>query len=271
MPKRFLKPGLLISKRWNLCSWHGQSFYIRLVMLADDFGRHEAGFLLLRNLTFPLHEDIRTSQVQQLCSELELNRLAIFYKVDGKEYLQLLRWTERVRAIKSYYPGPCGSFSCKHLLSNDNSCAPPRPRSPSPSPSPPTSCAPQVPADDAKERGKGSARGIRLHGIPASVDDVIEFGKTCMPKPVSEDRCRAFWAHYEGQARTNQNGDTFWITSNPSGEIVVTNWKVKLPQFGLKDHETNRRPDKQRPDRNAGTANEGAAGKYERLGKVAKA
>jgi uncharacterized protein YdaU (DUF1376 family) len=97
--------------------------------------------------------------------------------------------------------------------------------------------------------------GKRLHGIPGSVEEVIEFGKGCMPRPVPEDRCRAFWAHYEGQARTTPNGDVFWITSNPSGEIVVTNWKVKLPQFGLKDHENNRTSHKPNP-RNAGAYGE---------------
>jgi hypothetical protein len=69
--------------------------------------------------------------------------------------------------------------------------------------------------------------GGRLHGIPASVEEVIAYGSTLNP-PVSESRCRAFWSHYEGQARTNESGDTFWVTS---GDAIVTKWKQKLPAF----------------------------------------
>lgn len=78
-----------------------------------------------------------------------------------------------------------------------------------------------------KEKDLRGVQGGRLHGIPATVDEVIRFGRTTQP-PVPEDRCRAFFAHYEGQAKTNHNGDVFWITS---GDTVVTNWKVKLPEF----------------------------------------
>lgn len=67
----------------------------------------------------------------------------------------------------------------------------------------------------------------RLHGIPSSPEEVIAFGSTLNP-PIAAETCRDFWAHYEGQARTNANGEVFWITS---GEAVVTNWKAKLPSF----------------------------------------
>jgi hypothetical protein len=72
------------------------------------------------------------------------------------------------------------------------------------------------------------AAGKRLHGIPGTVEEVIAVGATLHP-PKDESTCRAFWAHYEGQARTNENGEIFWVTS---GDAVVTNWKVKLSAFG---------------------------------------
>jgi len=102
---------------------------------------------------------------------------------------------------------------------------------------------------EGKKEEKETHTPKRLHGIPASVEEVIEFGKTCQPKPVSEARCSAFWAHYEGQAKTNPNGDMFWVTSGQGGEIVVTNWKVKLPQFAL--NEGSARTDRTNP-RNVG-------------------
>jgi hypothetical protein len=76
-------------------------------------------------------------------------------------------------------------------------------------------------------KGREGKNIKRLHGIPHSVEDVIAYGRQCNPI-VPEQTCRKFWSHYEGQARTNPNGDVFWITSS---DAVVTNWKAKLPSF----------------------------------------
>ena len=104
MPQRFLKPGIVSSKKWDGLSWIGQSFYVRLIPLVDDFGRYQADPVLLRNQCFPLREDIRTSQVLELCHEVAGAQLAIFYKADGKNYVQLTNWTERARYDESIYP-----------------------------------------------------------------------------------------------------------------------------------------------------------------------
>jgi len=101
-----------------------QSFYIRLLTLVDDYGRYEASPVLLRNHAFPLREDIRTSQVLELCQDLAKAQLAIFYKADGKEYLQFTNWTNKPRAEASKFPAfdsTCEQMftdasSCKHLL-----------------------------------------------------------------------------------------------------------------------------------------------------------
>lgn len=77
------------------------------------------------------------------------------------------------------------------------------------------------------EEGSAEGRNQRLHGIPSSLKEVIDFGKTLLP-PVSEEICRIFWGYYEGQAKTNPSGDIFWITSSGT---IVTNWKAKLPSF----------------------------------------
>ena len=134
MPQRFLRPGIVTSKRFNSCSWLGQTFYIRLLTLVDDFGRYEADASILRSHAFPLHEDLRTSQVTALCQELSDHHLAIFYRTpDGKDFLELTKWIEKPRAEKSRFPdfGP----SCIQMFAADNKCLPP---SPSPSPSPST-------------------------------------------------------------------------------------------------------------------------------------
>lgn len=75
----------------------------------------------------------------------------------------------------------------------------------------------------------------RLYGIPSTVEDVIAYGSVLVP-PIPEEQCRSFWAHYEGQARKDPDGNVFWITS---GEAVVTNWRVKLSAFRRKFNQNN--------------------------------
>lgn len=133
MPQRFLRPGIVTSKRFNACSWLGQIFYIRLLTLVDDFGRYDADPVILKSHAFPLHEDLRSSQVQKLCEELQANQLATFYESDGKSVLELTRWIEKRRAEKSKFPA--FDDKCKQLYATDSTCAP-SPSSPSPPSSP---------------------------------------------------------------------------------------------------------------------------------------
>ena len=111
----------------------------------------------------------------------------------------------------------------------------------------------------------GHATCERLHGIPASPEEVVSYGKTINPA-VDEKTCRAFFAFYEGQARTSPSGDTFWVTG---GGGVITRWREKLPSFnnGGK-HDNDRRGGEKRTDGNVGTLNEGKASQYRDVGKL---
>lgn len=112
------------------------------------------------------------------------------------------------------------------------------------------------------QAGNGGGKVKRRNGIPSSEAEVIEFGATLNP-PVSKENCQRFWSHYEGQARTNANGEVFWVTS---GNAVVTNWKAKLPSFGEPKHAGNSsskpNPFSKHLSASAGTANEGRAAAY---------
>jgi hypothetical protein len=147
MPQRFLKPGIVSSKKWDGLSWIGQSFYVRILTLVDDFGRYEADPILLKNQAFPLRENIRAAQVLELCRELSLSQLAFFYKADGKEYFQLSNWTERARADKSKYPETGEPYLTANVVSvTANVVNPQPPTSPSsPTPSPPPESSPPPP------------------------------------------------------------------------------------------------------------------------------
>lgn len=138
MPQRFLRPGITTSKKWDACSWLGQSFYIRILTLVDDYGRYDADPTILRSHAFPLREDIRTGKVLELMRELEASHLAHFYKVDGKCYVQLWNWQETPRAAKSRFPEwkISKNETCEQMFPDVCKCSPPSflvPRSPPPS------------------------------------------------------------------------------------------------------------------------------------------
>lgn len=217
MPQRFLRPGLITSKRWDAVSWQAQSFYIRLLTLVDDFGRYEADPTLLRSHAFPLRDDVRSSRVTELCEEIAKAGLVTFYRLGDKEYLQIDKWQERARSETSKFP-ECNGSPRLYVGTQESAAE----RSGPPLPSSSSSI------NSHKSKRESNAREPkRLHGIPGSVEEVIDYGAKLFP-PIAEDKCRKFWRHYEGQARTSPSGDVFWITS---GEAVITNWKLKLPDF----------------------------------------
>lgn len=78
-----------------------------------------------------------------------------------------------------------------------------------------------------RERERERGANARLHGLPATVEEVIEAGRRSIPKAIPEATCRAFWSHYESQAKTNENGQVYWVTGGDSPS-VITNWREKL-------------------------------------------
>lgn len=141
MPQRFLRPGITTSRRFNSLDWQAQSFFVRLLTIVDDYGRHEADPTLLASLCFPLNRDITMQTVDNICSQLLAAGLATFYAgPDEKRYLQLSRWKEVPRS-QSRCPAPPDN-TCNHLLPTANKCSSPSP-SPSPSPSSSPSSSPE--------------------------------------------------------------------------------------------------------------------------------
>ena len=106
MPQRFLRPGIAESDHWNNCSFEAQSMFVRLLTLVDDFGRYDGRIAILHAHCFALRPDISPQDTATFRCELQSKGLIDVYEVEGKEYLQLLRWQERARSFKSRYPDP---------------------------------------------------------------------------------------------------------------------------------------------------------------------
>lgn len=107
MPDRVVRQGILTSEDVNKLSWAAEVFYRRLFSRADDFGRYDARPSILRADLYALKLD-RVSEPDVVkwmgeCSEAGLLRV---YTVNGKAYLEVLKFDQRLRAMKSKYPAP---------------------------------------------------------------------------------------------------------------------------------------------------------------------
>lgn len=126
MPLRGLRPSITQSKRWNRCSYFTQTFWVRLVTLVDDYGRFEADPELLRSLAFPYGDpegkEVPVRSIADSCQQMSACGLLKLYETEGKQYLQLLKWKERIRS-DSKFPDP----ECCQMSANDSKCPPPTP------------------------------------------------------------------------------------------------------------------------------------------------
>src|SRR5262245_38069914 len=206
MPNRYLREEIITS-RWNRCSWMAQSFYIRLLGLVCDYGRYEADATILCAQAFPTYPHFRTATVRKLLAELVAKELILQYTVEGKPYLQILRWKERVRQRKPKHPG----LEADQIDGSYSDHVTPSPKGASEdarhaykqrtSPNPPLTTARQVagngppPTPDAlalkpihkEQSGFATEKPLtagpkRLHGIPASVEEVIAYGQSINPR-----------------------------------------------------------------------------------------
>lgn len=118
MGERIFRPGIRTSERTaNLVrsgGWMAQVFYDWLITLVDDFGRYDARPKILRVEIFPLLLDlVRESHVERCLAECEKASLIRLYAVDGKPYLELLDFRQRLRAAKSKFPAPTDAGKCR--------------------------------------------------------------------------------------------------------------------------------------------------------------
>lgn len=88
-----------------------QSFYVRLLTLVDDFGRCDGRPSVLHGSCFSvwneLHPDdeVTQAQVGNMLRSLVEAHLVEWYGRDGKNVLQFIQWTERLReGVKEHWP-----------------------------------------------------------------------------------------------------------------------------------------------------------------------
>ncbi len=107
MPNRILKESICTSESLAELSWFEQCLFIRLIVLADDYGRFDGRPAIIKGRGFPLYS-VTDKQIDEALKHLETAGIVNLYKVGGRPYLQLESWSrhQNIRAQKSKYPPP---------------------------------------------------------------------------------------------------------------------------------------------------------------------
>ena len=111
MPNREIRAGIKDSEAVDLLTAAAEVFFYRLMLTVDDYARFYANPAILRAYLYPLKIDrIKEAYVNaslHLCVKAGLIDL---YKVDGKSYLQIRNFKQRMRAAVSKFPAPDGQM-----------------------------------------------------------------------------------------------------------------------------------------------------------------
>jgi hypothetical protein len=161
MPTRLIREGILDSCEINRLTEPGEILYRRLMSTVDDYGRWEADPVLIRARCFARQLDRWSlARVREALADIcQGGELVLLYQVDGKNYLQINKFRQRVRSDSKFPPpldGHCPSPAGLPARANasDFVCASSPPASHSPSapnaeteiPPPAPDSAPESPA-----------------------------------------------------------------------------------------------------------------------------
>jgi hypothetical protein len=105
MPNRVLRDWT-DSETMNNITSQAERFFTRLIMKADDFGCFHANPKLLKAALFPLNDEIRDINLSKWLNECAKAGLVQVYKVEGKTFLQIIDFGQRLRQSRSKFPQP---------------------------------------------------------------------------------------------------------------------------------------------------------------------
>ena len=105
MPTRMIREGIISSEPVNSLGWAEEVFYRRLLSVVDDFGRFSANPSLLRAACYPLQIDkVGNQDIAKWLTKCVGAGLVKAYTVEGKDYIEVEKFGQQVRAKKSKYP-----------------------------------------------------------------------------------------------------------------------------------------------------------------------
>ena len=154
MPNRIIKESICASENIDRLNPFHETFFYRLIVNCDDYGRMDARPKILSSRLFPLR-DLESHEVIGALNALRDADLILIYEVEGKPYLQMRTWDkhQQVRAKRSKYPSPESIIPttdniCNQLISDDSKC-PRNPIQSNPNPNPNPYPNPMMEDDEA--------------------------------------------------------------------------------------------------------------------------
>lgn len=104
MPNRMLREGLLDSDAVGQVSPGAEMLFVRLMLLADDFGRYDGRVSVICRRAFVNRRSIDEPMTDGWLAELVAAGLVALYGVPARPYLQIDNFRQRTRAQVSKYP-----------------------------------------------------------------------------------------------------------------------------------------------------------------------
>jgi len=102
MPNRVIREGFLDSDKVNTLNAPEQIFFLRLMLVADDFGRFDARPKFLESKCYPMSK--KRININKMLKRIHEVGLCKIYTVDGKQYLEIIDFGQRTRIMRSKYP-----------------------------------------------------------------------------------------------------------------------------------------------------------------------
>ena len=93
------------SEKIDQLSEMAELFFVRLIMKADDHGCFHANPKLLKAALFPL-KDYSEKQMDMCLNELQGNGIVSVYEHEGRKYLKIKDFGQRMRTMVSKFPQP---------------------------------------------------------------------------------------------------------------------------------------------------------------------
>ena len=237
MPNRIIKESICTSEEVDKLSPFQETFFYRLIVNCDDYGRMDARVKILKSKLYPL-KDIRAEQIAAALEALASAELVILYQVDGKPFLQMKTWRkhQQLRAKKSKYPAPDNNGY--HVLSDDSEC----PRNPKESESEFESNAGKK--NNSARTREGEEPEEAAETDKTNEDDVFEFDAfwDAFPRKsgdIREARCLYYEAIRDGvtpevllEAATWQAEEKGQFMPSPEKWLRNMCWKEPKPSNG---------------------------------------
>jgi hypothetical protein len=107
MPNRILR-NWTDSLRFSNVSAEAERMFVRLIMVADDFGRYHADPRLLKAACFPLCDDVTPDNVARWMRDLGNAKLIACYEVKTRPFVAIVNYGQRLKQSRAKFPPPAG-------------------------------------------------------------------------------------------------------------------------------------------------------------------